>query len=448
MIGTFWNIRALNKTGRLKCISEFISLNKLEFVGFQETKKEFLSNNVLNAINKNFSWNYIPAKGSAGGILVGVKQDSLEVLGWQGLKYCAVLIIRNIIDKFTWRLIVVYGSPYDETKLEFIDELHLVMGIWVGPTLIGGDFNLVRSQREKNNGVVNFTHTSKFNDWINLWGLIEIKDPSRSYSWSNNQSSPVMATLDRILASVEWKSKYPLAQVTMLSKGVSDHNPLLITTRGEGVSKDPLFRFEKWWLQVEGFAEMVNKAWDFEVNSSDPMVVWQTKIRLLRKKIKGWSRNIGADLKRKKASILTEIDELGMLVEQQELTPQERERRRYLRIELDGICKMKKSRLDRDLGREIKEGDRNTTYFFAVANYRRRKKPINRLEDDESEIVDTPVMLKHAKQFYKSMFGKEVRENIKLGAGFWNKEDKVSPDENLALEAFFTEGGCKVLVFA
>jgi hypothetical protein len=101
----------LNKAGRLKCISEFISLNKLEFVGFQETKKEFLSNNVLDAINKNFSWNYIPAKGSAGGILVGVKQDSLEVLGWQGLKYCAVLIIRNIIDKFTWRLIVVYGSP-------------------------------------------------------------------------------------------------------------------------------------------------------------------------------------------------------------------------------------------------------------------------------------------------------------------------------------------------
>jgi hypothetical protein len=100
------------------------------------------------------------------------------------------------------------------------------------------------------------------------------------------------------------------------------------------------------------------------------------------------------------------------------LPPQERERTRYLRIELDGICKMKKSRLDRDLGREIKEGDRNTTYFFAVTNYRRRKKPINRLEDDESEIVDTPGMLKHAKQFYKSLFGKEVRENIKLGAGF------------------------------
>jgi hypothetical protein len=64
---------------------------------------------------------------------------------------------------------------------------------------VGGDFNLVRSQREKNNGVVNFNHTSKFNDWISLWGLIEIKDPSSFYSWSNNQASPVMTTLDKIL---------------------------------------------------------------------------------------------------------------------------------------------------------------------------------------------------------------------------------------------------------
>jgi hypothetical protein len=90
------------------------------------------------------------------------------------------MIIRNNTDKFTWSLIVVYDSPYDETKLEFIDELHFVMGLWDGPTLIGGDFNLVRSQKEKNNGMVNFTHTSRFKDWINLWGLIEIKDPSRS----------------------------------------------------------------------------------------------------------------------------------------------------------------------------------------------------------------------------------------------------------------------------
>jgi hypothetical protein len=31
------------------------------------------------------------------------------------------------------------------------------MESWKGPTLLG-DFNLIRTQEEKNNGVVNFTH--------------------------------------------------------------------------------------------------------------------------------------------------------------------------------------------------------------------------------------------------------------------------------------------------
>jgi hypothetical protein len=86
--------------------------------------------------------------------------------------------------------------------------------------------------------------------------------------------------------------------VTMLSKGVSDHNPLLIKTQEQGVNKDPLLRFEKWWLEVEGFAEVVNKTWDLEVNSSNDIEIWQTRIKLLRKGIKGWSRNIGDELKK------------------------------------------------------------------------------------------------------------------------------------------------------
>jgi hypothetical protein len=39
MIGAFWNSRGLNKTGRMRCVADFIRANKLEFVGFQETKK-------------------------------------------------------------------------------------------------------------------------------------------------------------------------------------------------------------------------------------------------------------------------------------------------------------------------------------------------------------------------------------------------------------------------
>jgi hypothetical protein len=38
----------------------------------------------------------------------------------------------------------VYGPSYEEQKHDFLDELESVMNLWQGPTLIGGDFNLVR----------------------------------------------------------------------------------------------------------------------------------------------------------------------------------------------------------------------------------------------------------------------------------------------------------------
>jgi len=71
MIGAFWNIRGLNKAGRLQCVSDFITDNRLDFVGFQETKKENFEEAFLKAINPHFSWHWLPALGTAGGVLVG-----------------------------------------------------------------------------------------------------------------------------------------------------------------------------------------------------------------------------------------------------------------------------------------------------------------------------------------------------------------------------------------
>jgi exonuclease III len=80
MIGVVWNIRGLNKTSRLKCLADFIRNNNLDFVGIQETKKADLQNSFLEAVNKNMSWNFVPAKGTTRGILVGFKNSSHELI--------------------------------------------------------------------------------------------------------------------------------------------------------------------------------------------------------------------------------------------------------------------------------------------------------------------------------------------------------------------------------
>jgi hypothetical protein len=52
-------------------------------------------------------------------------------------------------------------------------------------------------------------------------------------------------------------------------------------------------------------------------------------------------------------------------------------------------------------------------------------------------------MLKHAVEFYKTLFGKEPKENIRIGEDFWEDDELVTTEENAMLEAPFYEDEIK-----
>jgi exonuclease III len=168
--------------------------------------------------------------------------------------------------------------PYDEGKTEFIDELHMILGSWQGPLLIGGDFNLCRFRTDKSNGNINQRYEDCFNDWVNKWGLIEISPSNRKFTWSNNQSNLIQAKLDRVFMSTDWEATFPLVRVLGLPKSISDHVPLLVDI-GEGCFRmKKKIRFEKWWMEREDFKEVVNRAWNVSTGDKNAMDVWQLKI--------------------------------------------------------------------------------------------------------------------------------------------------------------------------
>ena len=125
----------------------------------------------------------------------------------------------TILDKktgFSWKLVVIYGSPYEEGEQEFIDELHSIMSTWSGPTMLGGDFNLVRFSSDKSNGVFNHKWADAFNDWVSKWGLVELNPSNKLFTWTNNQVNPILAKIDRIFVTTDWEAVFPLARVKAL----------------------------------------------------------------------------------------------------------------------------------------------------------------------------------------------------------------------------------------
>lgn len=318
MKGIFWNVRGLGQKGRIPALANKIRENHADFVGIVEIKKSEFVAGMLRSLtgSASFNWCSLRAKGSAGGILIGANADLFTLTANDLLEFTASVMLTNKVTGFSFKLIVVYGSPYEEGKQSFIDELHSVMGAWQGPILIGGDFNLVRSTVDKSNGIVNFRWVDAFNEWISKWGLIEIDLRNRKYTWTNNQENLIMARIDRVFMSTDFEKVFPLARVKALDRIPSDHNPLLVDFGDNQFYGKKRFRFGKWWLQEENFRNVVQKAWTTPCQETSSLNRWQVRVRNFRKMVRGWAANQVAILNKTKTELAKEYETLDIESEQ------------------------------------------------------------------------------------------------------------------------------------
>lgn len=95
----------------------------------------------------------------------------------------------------------------------------------------------------------------------------------------------------------------------------------------------------------------------------------------------------------------------------------------------------------------LHKGDNNTSYFHKIANGRRRKTTIISLEKDGVVIEGDDNLLKHATEYYATLFGPEDDYNIHIDPNLWGELTQVLDGDNDELCKPFSESKIKDALF-
>jgi hypothetical protein len=110
MNGMFRNSRGLGNLAKYFYCANCCKDYNLNFLAISKAGRRNYSQSLLNRLSGgiDFQWFSRPPRGRSGGMLVGVRSDTMEVLASSDGEYHIKLTIRNKADNFTWSLVAVY----------------------------------------------------------------------------------------------------------------------------------------------------------------------------------------------------------------------------------------------------------------------------------------------------------------------------------------------------
>ncbi|KAE8797229.1 hypothetical protein D1007_27660 [Hordeum vulgare] len=138
---------------------EYMKKECINVVTLQETIKADFTFKDLLAIDplQRLDWHWVASTSHLGRLRMGCTHDACDVIVWEYGVFFIVATVRHHVSGLSWVVGCVYG-PADHTRsAEFLSELIDLVGVKGAtnlPRIMGGDFNLIRSGTDKNNGNV------------------------------------------------------------------------------------------------------------------------------------------------------------------------------------------------------------------------------------------------------------------------------------------------------
>jgi hypothetical protein len=192
------------------------------------------------------------------------------------------------------------------------------------------------------------------------------------FTWSNccEEHNFIKERLDRGVANSSWREMYPEAEIMVEAITSSDHAVLLASLSGNNFmrQKNQRFRYESSWAVENDFQDVCTRAWNGPIIHGS---LWQRvgqKLHRCKSDLVRWKRATCGQTKKSIQRLQNRLnlaydrcdDQAGSIIEN-------------IKGELEVLLAQEDEKWkQRAKVNWLKNGDRNTKFFHACANQRRR----------------------------------------------------------------------------
>ncbi|XP_057452691.1 uncharacterized protein LOC130744534 [Lotus japonicus] len=260
-----YNIRGIGSSAKGRIIRNLLSIEKIDFACFQETKIGLIDASFCQRLwgNEECEYLYSPAINRGGGLLCIWRKGNFVVEESNCNPRWIYLKGKWGGSGETYAFINVYAPCSSEEKRQLWGELvncrrRSAADCWC----VLGYFNSVRDPNERK-GITNDTSVSRrdtefFNDFIHSMELVDVPMTGRRFTWFRPNGS-AMSRLDRCLISLEWLALWPHSVQHILDRDISDHCPVVLKHLNQEWGPKP-FRVLNCWHSDIRFRKFVEES--------------------------------------------------------------------------------------------------------------------------------------------------------------------------------------------
>lgn len=237
---------------------------------------------------------------------------------------------------------------------------------------------------------------------IQSYELCDLDIIGHQFTWERgrNTSHWTEVRMDRVLANPSWVDIFHTAKLYNMEGSPSDHSPLLLIPEvaHKGVRKRH-FKFENAWLTEPMCFQIVKSYWEEEDNSN----VLQ-KLKCCAESLNIWGQKITGCFSRRIKDCKVKLKVLRSKRDEHSATEYEKVKKQLFLIlnQKEIFWRQRSKQL------WLQAGEKNTKYFHASCNRRKRNNYIQRSKNDAGEWVEwdsgIPVMIK---EYFQKLFAKD-----------------------------------------